>query len=665
MKKNYLSKISFAKNNFKNLNHLLLGLCFLLSSNLLIAQVVITSNTSWDPLALPPTGVGNDYRQGITVKDGAILEIKNITLNFAPNKEVLVESGGFLTINGVTLKTLNNNANWKGVKCLGNIHTVNPNGTTEQFLVLPNPGGTSVAHWEGILNTTEITNNEPQTYFRAENSKILNARIAASSDNGAIIRCRKTEFTNCETGVLLQNYESNMNRDVNASYLMDCDFNWNNNIAGFIPENHVGIKLFKVETINIGGCTFVNKKLFRHCPTEAGRGIVSEKSSVSISSSGNSLCSSALDIPGCLTNCYGGIKGKDNLFELLYNGVDFNSTVGKYNDNSENKYTFTIKLSHFENNFKCINIVNTDLTGPTPFKAVINSTSMYSNRREMNLKFLMPTPNPCYSNTTILNMIYIEGTGYDCYKTDLLHEGINSELMIVKDIPTLARIVTSSFTSIGGFTAATDNMFGLVFIGQNPMQKIYCNHFKNLGVDILLKPGATIKFPVTGKVPDLPSYNMFSLVNPYGGRLRIDNSGNPPFVYDIFMYDMESFFMYDPYPPTLSNNVITRRGTTEYYDCVFECKDLMATGIVEKSFYSEKTEVFPNPTNGIIHLKNSFSKMTSIKLYNNMGQLVESFEKINDFYFSINCSIFANGIYTAIINFEDDQIVTQKFIFTQ
>ena len=64
------------------------------------------------------------------------------------------------------------------------------------------------------------------------------------------------------------------------------------------------------------------------------------------------------------------------------------------------------------------------------------------------------------------------------------------------------------------------------------------------------------------------------------------------------------------------------------------------TGVQE--FKSQlEIAVFPNPTNGLVTIK-STEKISSIELYNLMGQKVEQFQNTN----TINISSFPNGIYT-------------------
>lgn len=169
-----------------------------------------------------------DWQNGIIINDGDILTIDGIALNFNSTASITVEPGGHLFITGSTLTSTNTtSAKWEGIAAEG--YTTEPHFNTEPDPLVEN----DPSAWEGVLNGD-------QTIVSITNSTISNAKYGVVSNYGAIIRARNTNFTNNETGASL-NYISFL---VNASYFMDCIFNWNNDYLN-LPFNQSSLTHLK------------------------------------------------------------------------------------------------------------------------------------------------------------------------------------------------------------------------------------------------------------------------------------------------------------------------------------------------------------------------------------------------------------------------------------
>ena len=72
----------------------------------------------------------------------------------------------------------------------------------------------------------------------------------------------------------------------------------------------------------------------------------------------------------------------------------------------------------------------------------------------------------------------------------------------------------------------------------------------------------------------------------------------------------------------------------------------------------QKIEIYPNPTNSIIHLKSQNNQIIKIEIFNSLGQSIKRTEKNFD---TINISDLSNGIYIIKL-FTEFGIVNKKII---
>lgn len=64
----------------------------------------------------------------------------------------------------------------------------------------------------------------------------------------------------------------------------------------------------------------------------------------------------------------------------------------------------------------------------------------------------------------------------------------------------------------------------------------------------------------------------------------------------------------------------------------------------ESNFENDDVEIFPNPTNSIVNIKNSKSSIKSIELYDTAGRILKA-EKVNKKEIQIDISNYQIGTY--------------------
>jgi hypothetical protein len=99
------------------------------------------------------------------------------------------------------------------------------------------------------------------------------------------------------------------------------------------------------------------------------------------------------------------------------------------------------------------------------------------------------------------------------------------------------------------------------------------------------------------------------------------------------------------YTPTQSGNFVVR--TTDANACVYQYANTFiynssSNGVIDVNF-SEKITIYPNPTTGIVNIKEAslFGKQFSILVIDPIGKIVKTFYNAN----SIDISSLANGRY--------------------
>lgn len=195
--------------------------------------VTINSNTTWDILNHPSNLLPNyDYREGITVTNGAKLTISGLTnLQMNSNSIILVSDGNLIITNSIIFMgdyslirllgilgtphslTMTNSklkpsgTNWAGIELLqtywhgtGKIQyltypTIDPNGNCSNSqwtgLIYPNIGKVNIENSE-IYDAEIGINCAPNTYY-----------------GGGVVRVRNSKFYNCKKGIRISDFYDN------------------------------------------------------------------------------------------------------------------------------------------------------------------------------------------------------------------------------------------------------------------------------------------------------------------------------------------------------------------------------------------------------------------------------------------------------------------------
>lgn len=591
----------------------------------LIAQYTVGSGgETWNSGTNLATKTG--YQDGIIINDGCDLTIDGITLHFNTTASIQLEIGGHLYINNSTLTSINPSSYdiWNGIYAKGsdsyNHFDINPDPETEN----------DPSAWSGSINID-------QTYVETTGSIISNSKFGIYSEDGAIIRARTTQFINNEKSVrLLSFYDLE-----NASYIMDCDFDWTNemlNLAfNMVQMRHIDLQL--VNDINIGGCDFINSISSQVCPDNRGVGIFVYNASFISSNSGNVTWH---DDMSCPTNAYNVTNpptiGPGCNYSGLYRGIEFTSGF------SGLQWSFIAKNSTFTNNYIGINTNNSENS------KVINCTF---NGTRTALNGLFSSSSGCgsilYSSSYTRKDIVIESSiFFEVYGCQFNFDDANFKYILLNGnfSDWICRIQNNTFSSDPILALdKNDNAIGISIEGTNDLLELYCNHFNDLGVDINIAPIAStnLNFGSTNH----PAYNEFSA--PLTDRMRILND-NTNTTIPYHFYNNLSFPRHHPKNGIASNNISEVAESTTETVCELDCDDFYI-GLAEIEA-SGSALIYPNPANldCFVKIENEVS-IESIQIYNMNGELVyKQLNSQNSNIMLVNLESLSNGVYFIQIN---------------
>ncbi|MCZ2130963.1 MAG: T9SS type A sorting domain-containing protein [Bacteroidia bacterium] len=601
------------------------------------AQINVTSNTTWN--STPPTG----YEDGITVKNNSTLTINGITLQMNKNKLINVEQGSKLIINGATLECSSFSDRWGGIRLQGD-----PNA--EQFSTFPDETLNNTSTWSGVLNSN-------QTYIETNNSNFTNAIVGIESMEGAIVRARNTTFHNNGFGISIGFYLSPTVLDANASYVMDCTFDWTLdwpvNYNGYI--GNIGIKLLLVKSINIGGCSFVSSPYYTNCTQGRPTGIWSGASNFSVGNSGNSLC---LDKYGCYQNCYDGIAGGGCVFENLEYGIYHTYIINGINIEESN---LAVRNSIFNNNFRSIFMAENQYGAHPQSNIVIIDNTFSGSRVFLNsiTDYLCQEIEilPPMLSTHIID-VYLFHCGFNVYGNTFSYDGNHISHIMVKDGSnvnlTRGHIWNNTFSNTNPTTVISDAVYGVIVYGKNDLLKISVNTFSNMGTDIKITTNATVENPMSDKNGNAAG-NIFS--DPFPpNRLRIDNTGNAVVTYKYYNYSTNP----KEDPLTYSVNVVDDFINFPAADpSETKCTDFIPNndwGLSAAQFAVDtQIKIYPNPAHQFIEISNANNtNINNIKIYNLLGGLI--FEhSCNKSTISLDVRDYTESVYFMEIDLDNGQ----------
>jgi hypothetical protein len=376
------------------------------------AQVyVINSGTvTWTTIAsVPSTAITS----GISITNGATLNIQGISLSFGSSASIQVNNGtlnlsnaaNVTVANGQKIEATNSNVNIVGStlnfsstsalvgKFIANNSQVTYTSSVGNFgaaSVLECSNGTKLKitqgstlkkhlsqqeFWGGIVATNVIgtqystkpttTKNDQIAWSGVLNSNVTlvtvdgvsnirDAKVGIESSNGAIVRTRDANFLNCEKGIYIRNYRAaSPDEKLNASYIMKTNFEWTwSPVPSYLTFGSLKhVHLSNVGTINIGGCTFKN-----NISVVSGRRCFLENGiGIHAQTSDFTLAHDGDqfcdDEIGCPDNCYNSGTSSDNYFQKLGVGIQFDG-----NENLSN--VAGIRFAKFDDNYYSIKAQN-------------------------------------------------------------------------------------------------------------------------------------------------------------------------------------------------------------------------------------------------------------------------------------------------------------------
>lgn len=607
----------------------------------------------WDPFNPPPTG----YENGIYIAPGTTLLISHSILEMNQDAQIYLHYSSRLLIymSQITSSDPVNNVYWGGIYAYGDMPLLPGASLPEQFASFPDPRiQNDVAAWEGVINDCNGCVNpfDKHSYIYTENAEISHAKVGIESNWGAIVRCRNTDFFNNETSVYIHDYTSILQPYVNACYFMDCNFKWDKNNPNFNQTDLVGIKLKDVRGVQIGGCQFIydekdqNEDYVPYCVNERGVGISSLNALFGVSTSGNTYC---WDDMGCLKNCYVGSPGNFCEFSNLSIGVNCQANVGN---------GFIITNSIFNNNHKGV-IASQNHNTLYGYLKVFDCN--FNGNREILDQIFEDDMSDCYTNNYLIEDVYSHKMIFEAYRNSFSFNGDN--INHINSVTSRGRIMSNEFYNFESATTAADNATGVNVVGNNSNMIINCNTFTDLGTDIKINNGATVKNPMHGKDPSLAASNIFS--DPLTGRYRIDNNSSNSSI--TYMYTGLNQINNSQFPGNSpnSNNVTTTQESS--FDCNLVCEELISDngyGLnVAQIEFNNKLLIYPNPTDRKLNIQIKNGKfIQSASLINMQGVTIYSKIDLNDESFQINTHNLANGIYLIQVLTTENELLTAKVI---
>ncbi|MCB9263068.1 MAG: T9SS type A sorting domain-containing protein [Flavobacteriales bacterium] len=574
------------------------------------AQVIISLNTTWTPSGSLPIG----YNNGVTINSGVTLTIDGATLNMNNLAKITLNTGAKLIVmNNAKLQSSGLGTNvWNGI-------VANGDPAIEQFITFPDPNKhNNSASWEGVLN-----NN--QTLVKAENSSILNAKIGIQSKDGAVVRTRKTNFTNCELGINIEPYSSMDCPESNASFVMGCVFKWDNqnfiSNSIYLPNRLKHISMSGVAGVNIGGNTFTNGMTAQACQRDRGKGIVANGSSAILEFEADQFTKDVNyeSCGGIMQKNGGGGASKVNTFSNLTTGIEAVSS---------NSNKFFIRGSEFSNCFNSINLngLSKGIIFECQVEKILSGlANIFKSSGCGSIHFQDVIINDCSESRIIDNAFkyhVVQPSPYS-QNTAITIDNTNGTAKIKANDFDYAGQLTFLLTGIDIFNAAGSSSI-----------LVECNNFEGLQVDIRVSSG---DLDIGSSSKD--AANSFT------------TTGNSTFNIENIGTGNVNFFGLSTVNPTLSN--VNSNIVSSALNCTITCDDFEMNwedfycptlGIEGFNDGVRSIDIYPNPTNGVFRLTN----LSGIGKYQGsihtiLGQAVANFEAMNEE--EIDASFLKSGVY--------------------
>lgn len=626
----------------------------------LFGFITITTTQTWNEQSDLISG----FADGIRLSSG-VLTLDGVILDMNPGSTIEVNNGAVLIINYSIIRSSDqgNDETWNGIVS-SNAFAPELFSQFEFESHFPEPDVFDDEDaWTGDIQLP--TDQINPVVIIKNGSIIMDALIAVDANFGMIVQARNSKFSDNAQGIKISNYSDPhhgaLGAQVNASFIMDCIFEWTKENPNFSLNNLVHINLNKVRGVRIGGCTFRNNiSTANHfCPDERGIGIKAVDATFALSVSGNSFCGDNSSYT-CTNNCYTNpnpypTNSQRNQFNKLFKGI---SII----DNGDFEFPvrgLLLRNSDFSNNFVGIDIVGSDF-----FKII--DCEFDGNRNEIDN---LMANEACFTSSTLITDINIDmGIEYEIYDNNFNYNGdhiTHINLIGMSWNWITSKIQKNTFTNEDPMTVAASNVTGVDANFQNFQLEFKCNTFNNLGTDISVGGSNLIKSTQGSSI--LGAGNQFS--DQLTGRFRLNNSSGT--VIDYHLQTLAS--RYDPLTQGFSqaqmglNRITLNSPFTEPENdaCKIACSAFRSNiQTLENSKLSEIT-AYPQPAEGYVNFySNKMLSFNRYFIYDINGKVVETNEivDISDNVIKISTSEFKSGLY--LIQFVDDNnnIISKKFI---
>jgi hypothetical protein len=523
-------------------------------------QYNVTTSQTWDPGSHPiPPLIEN----GIEIDANVTLTIENLNYQFNTSAEITLNPGSKLILENVILSATTNT--WQGIRATGN-------NTIDQYSVEPDPETkNNESAWEGVLFPE-------QTLVKLENTNVINAFNGIISTQGAVVRVKSSDFINCQNGVRIIKYTASGHPKINASYIINTNFIWDNNNE-LIDDAIRGIVLLDVSHINIGGCNFENNISLKKCINERGIGIEADGASFSVQNGGNEFCEYDIcDKPEVGLNCgTTGCTFKNLSYGIFVRQIDFTRSAQTDND-------IFVYNSLFENNLVAY---YNSLTR----RDVIDNCIFYTRRSEIGDLFhddgCEPSSNDYFATTTITGL-RTRSTNFAILRNEFNSDAKNTvQLELINNYNsqhTTSRnnVKQNHFVNQTSGYDNSDEAIAILISDDNRMLEVTCNTFEDFGTDIEFNNATIDDFTKKGECPQ----NVFSASNfPVHNNIIGSITGAATYYYTTGFHP--AFFVpsFDEFD--VNNKVV---------NCSLNCDDLIASVQRPKTSKEKAFIIYPNPT---------------------------------------------------------------------
>lgn len=441
-------------------------------------------------------------------------------------------------------------------------------------------------------------------------------------------------------------YTSPNHQGYNASYIMDTEVIWN--ISNLDNNNNnkglnIGIHIKNCSGINVGGCKIhnIDPALIKY--DDRGVGILSENSDINISSGGDQFC---IDAVNCLDNCVGTNSGAGNNFENLSFGITGTGNHISIRNSEFLHCMYSIKLNNFISTtianctfLKNINLTNIQRDLSNYF--ILNSNINYPNPKPFEIETSNSSFNTIFKNEFTLNNDYYPSVSINV-------KNCGNKLSEVKNNKFNLNYMEGVSTSNVNAIEVEENCLGL---------NIICNEFNRYGCDIRLLSNSIIgNFGTSANAPGMNKFSPPYSISPSSTRINIFEEPNVSS--GTYIHNNAS----NETPSINSTTINSTSFYTQNPNCDISCEELMSVGFEFTQDKPNNITLTPNPTtNSIKVINNTLHTITSVIIYNSIGQIIYSNSFIEN-EIELHKLTESKGIYNILLRYSDNSFSSHKIV---